>query len=61
MGGPVLFSAGVKVLFSMNRICFNGFIDVLLGLPKIFRLQSEITQYWKQDLPDAIVMVDCPD
>ena len=31
------------------------------SLPKIFRLQSEITQCWEQDLPDAIVMVDCPD
>lgn len=61
MGGPALSNAGATVPFPMSRVCFSGFIDVLLGLPKIFQLQREITHCWEQDPPDVIVMVDCPD
>ncbi|WP_319543469.1 lipid-A-disaccharide synthase [uncultured Pseudodesulfovibrio sp.] len=61
MGGPMLSQAGATVHFPMSRICFTGFLDVLFGLPGIFRLQREITSFWEQDRPDAIVMVDCPD
>jgi lipid-A-disaccharide synthase len=61
LGGPMLARAGATVHFSMDRICFSGFCDVLLGLPKIFRLQREIIARWECDPPDVIVMVDCPD
>lgn len=61
MGGPMMSQAGADVLFPMSLICFAGFIDVLLGLPRIFRLQREIAKHWEQDRPDVIVMVDCPD
>ncbi|MEF2145498.1 MAG: lipid-A-disaccharide synthase [Desulfovibrionaceae bacterium] len=61
MGGKMMAQAGAKVHFPMSRICFTGFIDVLCGLPDIFRLHREITNHWKQDRPDVIVMVDCPD
>ena len=61
LGGPALARAGATVHFSMNRICFSGFRDVLLGLPGIFRLHREIVSRWERERPDAVVMVDCPD
>ncbi|WP_319761153.1 lipid-A-disaccharide synthase [Maridesulfovibrio sp.] len=61
MGGPALKNSGAKVIFSMNRLCFKGFMDVLLNLPATFRLHQEITQSWEEDFPEAIIMVDCPD
>lgn len=61
LGGSMLSQAGANVHFSMNRICFTGFKDVLLGLPKIHRLHTEIKEFWKQHRPDIIIMIDCPD
>ena len=61
MGGSMMAQAGATVHFPMSLICFTGFFDVLMGLPGVFRLQRKITQLWKQDRPDVIVMVDCPD
>lgn len=61
MGGPVLSRAGAELRFSMSRLCFTGFVDVLVGLPGVFRLRREILRAWEEDRPDAVVMVDCPD
>ncbi|WP_243545683.1 lipid-A-disaccharide synthase [Pseudodesulfovibrio tunisiensis] len=61
MGGAMFSRAGGVVHFPMELICFSGFLDVLRGLPGIFRLQRRIVEFWKRDRPDCIVMVDCPD
>jgi len=61
MGGPKLSQAGAELRFPMSRLCFSGFLDVLFGLPGIFRLHREITKTWERDRPDVVVMVDCPD
>lgn len=61
MGGKILARGGAKVHFPMSRLCFEGFIDVLRGLPGIFRLHREIVSVWRQHRPDVIVMIDCPD
>lgn len=61
MGGHALAGAGADVHFPMSRLCFNGFLDVLRGLPGVFRLHREITHFWKRNRPDVVVMVDCPD
>jgi lipid-A-disaccharide synthase len=61
MGGPMLSGAGADLRFPMSRLCFTGFLDVLLGLPGLLRLHREITKAWEHDRPDAVVMVDCPD
>lgn len=61
LGGPMLSRAGATIHIPMSRLCFSGFLDVLRGLPGIFRLQREIAARWKHDRPDAVVLVDCPD
>ncbi|WP_034609286.1 lipid-A-disaccharide synthase [Desulfovibrio aminophilus] len=61
MGGAMMARGGANVHFPMSRICFAGFIDVLRGLPGIFRLRREIIKFWEGNRPDVIVMVDCPD
>ncbi|WP_419784465.1 lipid-A-disaccharide synthase [Maridesulfovibrio sp.] len=61
MGGAAFESSGAKIVFPMERLCFKGFIDVLLNIPAVCRLHQEITQSWEEDFPDAVIMVDCPD
>ncbi|MDD3311786.1 lipid-A-disaccharide synthase [Pseudodesulfovibrio sp.] len=61
LGGRMLALGGAKVHFPMTRLCFAGFIDVLRGLPGIFRLHREIVRAWKRSRPDVVVMIDCPD
>ncbi|EHM13207.1 lipid A disaccharide synthetase [Jonquetella anthropi DSM 22815] len=59
MGGSL--AAGLERYWSNESLQIMGLSSVLRGIPRIFRLSSQIVEQVIRRRPDAVVLVDSPD
>jgi lipid-A-disaccharide synthase len=61
IGGPKMQSAGMKVLFPMEKLAVNGYIEVLLHLFEIVGIRRKLRAYLLEHRPDMFIGIDAPD
>lgn len=59
MGGPRMAEAGVEVRHGLPAV--SGLLEVARHLPRLFRLQAELTAEARQRAPELAVLIDFPD
>ncbi len=59
-GGPHLARAGVKVLYMLVELAVMWFGRVLLNLHKFVRLAWQADAYFRDEKPDAVILIDYP-
>ncbi len=59
-GGPHLARSGAKVLYPLVELAVMWFGRVLLNLHKFFALAAEADRYFRDEKPDAVVLIDYP-
>ena len=59
-GGPRMAQAGAEVLFPLVEMAVMWFLRVLLNLPKFMALVDQADRYFRDERPDAVVLIDYP-
>lgn len=59
-GGPHLEAAGARLIYPLVELAVMWFGRVLLHLPKFFRLAYEAERVFRDERPDAVVLIDYP-
>ncbi|CAN5187663.1 lipid-A-disaccharide synthase [soil metagenome] len=59
-GGPHMTAAGVKLLYPLTELAVMWFGRVLANLPTFFRVAKQAEDYFKDEKPDAVVIIDYP-
>ena len=59
-GGPCMEEAGAKLLFPLVDLAVMWFVRVLLNLHKFVALVNLAEQYFRDQRPDAVVLIDYP-
>lgn len=59
-GGPQMASAGCQLHFELTSLAVMWFLRVLLNLGTFFRLARQAHRTFRQQRPDAVVLVDYP-
>ena len=59
-GGPRMEQEGCDLLLDLTQHAVMGFLEVLWKLPQFFRFKDQAERYFKQERPDAVVLIDFP-
>jgi lipid-A-disaccharide synthase len=59
-GGPEMTQAGATLLFPLVDLAVMWFLRVLLNLRKFFRLADQAEAFFRDQKPDAVVLIDYP-
>jgi len=59
-GGEYLRESGATLLFPLTNLAVMWFGRVLLKLPKFFQLADQADAYFRDQKPDAVVLIDYP-
>jgi lipid-A-disaccharide synthase len=59
-GGPRMAEAGATLLFPLVEMAVMWFLRVLLNLPKFIGLVGQADRYFRDERPDAVVLIDYP-
>ena len=59
-GGPQLARSGAKVLYPLVELAVMWFGRVLLNLHKFFALAAQADRFFRDEKPDAVVLIDYP-
>ncbi|HEY2892638.1 MAG TPA: hypothetical protein VGJ16_00435, partial [Pirellulales bacterium] len=59
-GGPEMAAAGAEVLFPLVELAVMWFLRVLLNLHKFLGLVGRADRYFRDERPDAVVLIDYP-
>jgi lipid-A-disaccharide synthase len=60
LGGPRMEDAGCRLLFDLTQLAVMGFLRVLGMLPQFWRLLWEADRCFREERPDAVVLIDFP-
>ncbi|MCR4304189.1 MAG: lipid-A-disaccharide synthase [Gallionella sp.] len=61
IGGPKMQSEGMDVLFPMEKLAVNGYIEVLRHYREIAGIRRKLRAYFLEHRPDLFIAVDAPD
>ena len=61
IGGSKMRSAGMEVLFPMEKLAVNGYIEVLRHYREISGIRRKLRAYFLKHRPDLFIAVDAPD
>lgn len=61
IGGPKMESAGMKVLFPMEKLAVRGYVEVLRHYREIVGIRSKLRRLWTAERPDIFIGIDAPD
>ncbi len=61
IGGPKMQAAGMEVLFPMEKLSVNGYIEVLRHLPELLSIRGKLRRALCATPPDLFIGVDAPD
>ena len=56
LGGPLMQSAGCRLLHDMTELAVMGFVGVLRHVPRLWRLLQQVKADWDAARPDAVVL-----
>ncbi len=59
-GGPRMQAAGCDLLQDMTELAVMGIGPVLARLPKFLSLKARADRYFREQRPDAVVLIDFP-
>ena len=61
IGGPKMQSAGMEVLFPMEKLAVRGYVEVLRHYREIVGIRHKLKNYFLANRPDLFIAVDAPD
>lgn len=61
IGGPRMQSEGMNVLFPMEKLAVNGYVEVLLHFFEILGIRRKLRSYLLENRPDIFIGIDAPD
>jgi lipid-A-disaccharide synthase len=61
IGGPKMQSAGMEVLFPMEKLAVNGYVEVLRHYREIGGIRRKLRAYFLARRPDLFIAIDAPD
>ena len=59
-GGPRMAAAGADLLYPLVELAVMWFVRVLLNLPTFIRLLFQANRYFRDQRPDAVILIDYP-
>jgi len=59
-GGPRMAAAGCELLQDMSELAVMGLVPVLTKLPRFFALRDRAVAFFRDQRPDAVVLIDYP-
>jgi lipid-A-disaccharide synthase len=59
-GGPRMQAAGARLLYPLTELAVMGLRRVLRHLRTFFQLADEAERYFRQQRPDALILIDYP-
>jgi len=59
-GGPHMIEAGATLIYPLVELAVMWFLRVLVNLPKFFKLADQAEAYFRDERPDAVVLIDYP-
>lgn len=61
IGGPRMQSAGMEVLFPMEKLAVRGYVEVLRHYREIVGIRRKLRAHFLDNRPDLFIAVDAPD
>ena len=61
IGGPRMQSAGMQILFPMEKLAVRGYVEVLRHYGEIVAIRRKLKRYLLDKRPDLFIGVDAPD
>jgi len=61
IGGPKMQAAGMEILFPMEKLAVNGYVEVLRHYREIAGIRSKLREQLISNPPDLFIGVDAPD
>jgi lipid-A-disaccharide synthase len=61
IGGPRMQSAGMEVLFPMEKLAVNGYVEVLRHYFEIVGIRRKLRDHLLANKPDLFIGIDAPD
>jgi lipid-A-disaccharide synthase len=61
IGGPKMQSAGMDVLFPMEKLAVRGYVEVLRHFFEIVGIRRKLRAYFLSNKPDLFIAIDAPD
>jgi len=61
IGGPRMQSAGMEVLFPMEKLAVRGYVEVLRHYREIVGIRGKLRAHFLANRPDLFIAVDAPD
>ncbi|OGS91701.1 MAG: lipid-A-disaccharide synthase [Gallionellales bacterium GWA2_60_18] len=61
IGGPKMQSAGMELLFPMEKLAVRGYVEVLRHYREIVGIRGKLRARFLNDRPDLFIGVDAPD
>jgi lipid-A-disaccharide synthase len=61
IGGPKMQSAGMEVLFPMEKLAVRGYVEVLRHYFEIVGIRRKLRAFFLANRPDLFIAIDAPD
>ncbi len=61
IGGPKMKSVGMDVMFPMEKLAVNGYVEVLKHYREIVGIRNKLRDYFLAHPPDLFIGIDAPD
>ncbi len=61
IGGPRMLSVGMKVLFPLEKLAVNGYLEVLSHYNELVGIRNRLRKRFIADKPDLFIGIDAPD
>jgi lipid-A-disaccharide synthase len=61
IGGPRMQSAGMEVLFPLEKLAVRGYVEVLRHYFEIVGIRRKLRAYFMAHRPDLFIAIDAPD
>ncbi len=61
IGGPKMQGVGMEVLFPLEKLAVNGYVEVLTHLREILGIRRQLRERFLAEPPDLYIGVDAPD
>jgi lipid-A-disaccharide synthase len=61
IGGPKMQAAGMSVLFPMEKLAVNGYIEVLRHYRELLGIRNKLRDRFLADKPQLFIGIDAPD